>query len=129
VITCVLDNRTTAMTGHQEHPGTGLTIKGEPTHSVDIADVARALGVRHVFEVDPYDLEETDNAIKTCLAVEGPSVIIVKRPCALKVRDADFAISVVNQEKCNKCGACLKIGCPAIIKKDEVITIDKAMCY
>ncbi len=129
VITCVLDNRTTAMTGHQEHPGTGFTIKGEPTHRADIAEIARGLGVPHVYEVDPYNLEETDRAMKECLSVDEPSLIVVKRACALKVRDADFWKSVVDQEKCRKCGACLKIGCPAIIKKDDVIMVDKSMCY
>jgi indolepyruvate ferredoxin oxidoreductase alpha subunit len=129
VITCVLDNRTTAMTGHQDHPGTGFTAKGEPTHAVVIADVARALGVRHVYEVDPYNLEETDRAFKACLALEEPSVIVVKRPCALKCRNVDFARSVVNQEKCKKCKVCLKIGCPAIVFQNEVILVDKSLCY
>lgn len=129
IIVCVLDNRTTAMTGHQEHPGTGFTIKGEPTHRADIADICRGLGVNHVYEVDPYDLDQTDEALKTCMDLGEPSVIVVKRACALKVRDADFALSVVNQEKCRKCNACLKIGCPAIVRRDEVIMVDKSMCY
>jgi indolepyruvate ferredoxin oxidoreductase, alpha subunit len=129
VIICVLDNRTTAMTGHQEHPGTGFTVKGEPTYSVKIADVARALGVQHVYEVDPYNLEETDSAFKTCLALEAPAVIVARRACALKCRNADFALTVVNQDQCKKCKACLKIGCPAIIKKDDVIMVDKSMCF
>ncbi|MCE5249505.1 indolepyruvate ferredoxin oxidoreductase subunit alpha [bacterium] len=129
VITCVLDNRTTAMTGHQEHPGTGFTIKGEPTHAVDIAEVARALGVRHVHVVDPYNLEETDKAVKACMELDEPSVIVAKRACALKCRNQDFALSVVNQAQCKKCGACLKIGCPAIVKKGDVIMVDKGMCY
>ena len=129
VITCVLDNRTTAMTGHQEHPGTGFTVKGEPTHAVDIAAVAKALGVEHVFEVDPYDLDATNKAMKACLAINAPSVIVVKRACALRCRDQEFALSVVNQEMCRQCGACLKIGCPAIVKKGEVILVDKSMCF
>lgn len=129
VITCILDNRTTAMTGHQDHPGTGFTAKGEPTHAVVIADVARALGIRHVYEVDPYNLEETDRAFKACLALEEPSVIVAKRPCALKCRNVDFALSVVNQEKCRKCKVCLKIGCPAIVFQNEVILVDKSLCY
>jgi indolepyruvate ferredoxin oxidoreductase, alpha subunit len=129
IVICVLDNRTTAMTGHQEHPGTGFTIKGEPTHRADIAEIVRALGVKHVFEVDPYNLAETDKVLKTCLGIEGPSVIVVKRACALKVRDADFALSVVNQDKCRKCLACLKIGCPAIVRKNDVIMVDKSMCF
>ena len=129
VITCVLDNRTTAMTGHQEHPGTGFTIKGEPTHRADITEICRGLGVKHVYEVDPYNLAQTDEALKTCMALDEPSVIVVKRACALKVRDADFARSVVNQEKCRKCNACLRIGCPAIVKRGDVVMVDKAMCY
>jgi len=129
VITCVLDNRTTAMTGHQEHPGTGFTVKGEPTHAVDIAEVARALGVRHVYEVDPYDLEQTDRAVKACIALNAPSVIVAKRACALKCKTGEFALSVVNQDECTQCGTCLKIGCPAIIKKGDVIMVDKGLCY
>ena len=96
---------------------------------MNIATVARALGIDKVFEVDPYDLTETDKAMKACIAAEEPSVIVAKRACALKCRDADFAISVVNQDKCRKCLACLKIGCPAIVKKGDVIMIDKGMCF
>jgi len=129
VITCVLDNRTTAMTGHQEHPGTGFTVKGEPTHMVDIGEVARALGVKQVYEVDPYNLEETESALKKCLDTDEPSVLVVKRACALRVRDPGFALSVINQDKCRKCGSCLKIGCPAIVMKDDVYMIDKSLCY
>jgi len=129
VVTCVLDNRTTAMTGHQEHPGTGFTIKGEATHMVNIADVARALGVKHVYEVDPFNIEETDKAMKTCLDLNEPSVIVAKRACALKVRDGDFAMSVIKQDVCKKCGNCLTIGCPAIIMQDDVYRIDRGMCY
>ena len=129
VITCILDNRTTAMTGRQDHPGTGFTIKGEPTHRVDIAEVAKALGVKHVYEVDPYNLEETDKALKDCLGTDESSVMVVKRACALKVRDAEYALSVIDQDACNKCGECLKVGCPAIIKKNDVIMIDRGMCF
>ncbi|HEX2999144.1 MAG TPA: indolepyruvate ferredoxin oxidoreductase subunit alpha, partial [Armatimonadota bacterium] len=86
VIVCVLDNRTTAMTGHQENPGTGFTVKGVPTYSVQIADVARALGVKHVYEVDPYDVKETDRVMKACLELDEPSVIVARRACALKCK-------------------------------------------
>jgi len=129
VITCVLDNRTTAMTGHQNHPGTGFTVKGEPTHAVDIATVAKALGVKHVYVVVPYDLDETDKAFKACLDVKEPAVIVAKRACALQCKNLDFALSVVNQAECRKCEACLKIGCPAIVKKGDVIMIDKSFCF
>lgn len=129
VITCVLDNRTTAMTGHQEHPGTGFTVKGESTHSVDIAEVAKALGVKHVYTVDPYNLAETDSVVKTCIKLDSPSVIVVKRACALKVRKTDFALSVIRQDLCKKCGTCLTIGCPAILKKGDVFLIDRGFCY
>ena len=129
VITCVLDNRTTAMTGHQEHPGTGFTVKGVPTYSVNIADVARAVGVKHVFEVDPYDLAETDRVMKSCLELDEPSVIVAKRACALKCKSADFALSIIDQDLCRKCKACLKIGCPAIIAKNDIIMVDKSFCF
>lgn len=129
LVTCVLDNRTTAMTGHQDHPGTGFTVKGDPTYSVRIADVAQAVGVKHIHEVDPYDLRETGRVLKECLALDEPSVIVAKRACALKCRDADFALSVVDQEQCRKCKACLKIGCPAIVRRGEVIMVDKSLCF
>ena len=129
VITCILDNRTTAMTGHQDHPGSGFTVKGEPTHAVDISKVAKALGVEHVYEVDPYDLEETDKAMKACLEIAAPSVIVAKRECALKCRGDEFSISVLNQEKCSQCLACLKIGCPAIVKKGDKVMVEKSMCF
>ncbi len=129
VIVCVLDNRTTAMTGHQEHPGTGFTVKGVPTHAVDIAEVARALGVKHVYETDPFNITDTDRVMKECMALDEPSVIVAKRACALKCRNVDFALSMVNQEKCRKCKACLKIGCPAIVFRNDVVFVDKSMCY
>ena len=129
VIICILDNRITAMTGHQENPATGKTIKGEPTVAVDFEKLARALGINHVYMVDPFNLEETDAAFKACKELDEPSVVVARRECALIRRKPGFAISIVNQDICTKCGSCLKIGCPAIIKRDDIIMVDKVMCY
>jgi indolepyruvate ferredoxin oxidoreductase, alpha subunit len=82
-----------------------------------------------VYEVDPYNLEETDQAFKSAIALEAPSVIVAKRACALKVKNTDFTVSVVDQDQCKKCKACLKIGCPAIVNKGDVIMVDRGMCY
>ena len=79
----ILDNRTTAMTGHQEHPGTGLTLQGEKRAPVELEPLCRAIGVRRVTTADPMKLQELQDIIETELAAEEPSVIIVRKPCAL----------------------------------------------
>jgi indolepyruvate ferredoxin oxidoreductase, alpha subunit len=119
VLTIILDNRTTAMTGHQENPGTGLTLGGEPTFRVDFAQLAQAMGIQKTYVVDPYDIDEVDRAVRECLAYEGPSVIVAQRACALKpeVRRTWTALEV-DIERCNGCGLCFKIGCPAMGKSD-----------
>lgn len=112
--TIVLDNRTTAMTGHQDHPGTGRTLMGDETIESRIEDVAAGLGVKRVRVIDPYDLEETYNVLKEELDADEPSVVVSKRPCILGARtkiEKQYAIAL---ELCKACGACLKIGCPAI---------------
>ncbi len=116
----ILDNRITAMTGRQENPASGFTLKGEPSPQVDIPQLCKVLGVRNVRTVDPYDLEAT----KTILAEEmnrpEPSVIVTERPCVLVKREGVFEkgpVLTVFEEKCTGCRACLKIGCPAIVWK------------
>ena len=112
----ILDNRTTAMTGRQEHPGTGYTLQGEPARQVEYAQLCTALGIEHVVTVDPYDLEQLHAVISTEMARPAPSVVITRAPCVLHRRDraADHPVYVVDADTCIGCRACLQLGCPAI---------------
>ncbi len=113
----VLDNRTTAMTGGQNHPGTGFTLMGEPTHRLDIEAIAKGLGVELVHHFDPYDLEATGAALDKAFAHKGPAVLITTRPCVLAPsRISGDHVAVSDTAACKRCMACLKIGCPAISK-------------
>jgi indolepyruvate ferredoxin oxidoreductase alpha subunit len=121
----IMDNRTTGMTGHQNHPGTGITIKGEPTHTLDLGEICRACGVQNISVVDPYNLAEVENAIKE--RSDGVSVIIAKRPCVLL--DRAMRHSAISISNCKKCGICLKLGCPALSKcKDNSVEVDVTLC-
>ena len=122
----ILDNRTTGMTGHQNHPATGKTIKNEDTYELDLAEVCRAVGVKNVRTVNPNDLAETEKAVKEELAKEEVSVIIAKKPCVLLTKKLYNGFKV--NEKCKKCKACLKLGCPAIVNGKDGITIDVSLC-
>lgn len=108
----VLDNRITGMTGHQDNPSTGKNAKGQEAPSIDIAEVARACGVKHIVEVDPFDLPAVEKAVKEETAREELSMIITKRPCALIVKQPD--IPHVITDNCKNCKKCMDIGCPAI---------------
>jgi len=133
MVIVILDNRITAMTGHQENPGTGKNIMGQETPMVDIESIVKAVGVKeeNIRVIDPYKLDETNKAVKEAYDSEGLFVIITKQPCAL-IKDVQRKrkelYCEVNQEKCRKCKTCLKIGCPAISFKDNVVSIDKAQC-
>nr|MDD6335987.1 indolepyruvate ferredoxin oxidoreductase subunit alpha [bacterium] len=123
----VLDNRTTGMTGHQDHPGTGKTAKGEETVALDIETVARALGVKDVFTANPLNPEDMEQALRAAVAVDGVSVVIAKEPCIMltKARKPSFES---DGQKCKNCGMCLKIGCPAIEKREKGVWINPALC-
>lgn len=124
----VLDNSITGMTGHQQNPTTGYNIKGDPAGKIDLESLCRAMGIEHVRVVDPYDLEETDRALKEELAVKEPSVIISRRPCALlKYVKAKPALKS-NGDKCRGCTKCMKLGCPAISMKNKKAVIDATLC-
>ena len=125
----ILDNRTTGMTGHQEHAATGKTLKGEPTNAIDLAVLCRAVGVENVITVDAFDVVELEKIIKQSVNGDVLTVIIAKAPCAL-LKGQKFPYKCVcDAEKCKKCGMCLKIGCPAITKQvDGTIKIDQTMC-
>mgnify|MGYP005783354983 FL=1 len=124
----ILDNSITGMTGHQQNPTTGYTIKGDPTAAVSLEKLVQAVGIHRVRVVDPYDLKETQKALKEELAVEEPSVIIARRPCALLKYVKHKPSLKVDREKCRSCKACLRIGCPAISMKDGKAVIDHTQC-
>lgn len=112
----ILDNSTTGMTGHQDHPATGKTLKGEPAPILNLVDVCRSCGAKSINVVDAYDLKAVENAVKAAVDEQAVSVVICQRPCALLNRNYPAPLYV---EDCKKCGACLKIGCPAIEKQKE----------
>ena len=113
----ILDNSITGMTGHQQNPTTGYNIKGDPACKISLEKVCEALGIRRVFVVDPYDLKAVEERLKEELAVEEPSVIISRRPCALLKHVKHRAPLSIDPERCRSCRACMKIGCPAISMK------------
>jgi indolepyruvate ferredoxin oxidoreductase alpha subunit len=123
----IMDNRTTAMTGHQEHPGTGRTLQRQETVAIDVADMARAMGIRHVAVVDPYDLKATETAIREGLNAGEPAVVVTLAPCALRVPRKPAL--VIDPERCNGCGLCLRVGCLALyrVSEDEA-RIDPLLC-
>jgi len=126
----VVDNRTTAMTGHQDHPGTGMTLMGEPTVAVSIEGIGRACGFKRVRTVNPYNTKETLAAVEEELAAAEPSLIVSKAPCPLHQRKRVGKLRTIDAATCKKCGACLKVGCPAIESKGkgEVPVINPLLC-
>ena len=124
----VLDNSITGMTGHQQNPTTGYTIKGDPTAAVDLTALAKACGIQRVRVVDPYDLAAVEAAVKEELAVKEPSMIISRRPCALLKYVKRKPAVKVDADKCTGCKACMRIGCPAISMKDKKSLIDFTQC-
>ena len=113
VTVVILDNRTTAMTGRQDHPGTGKTLRGEPTNEIDIPKLCRALGVEDVKTVDPFDLGGVSAALRDSLSREGVSVLVSCAECLLISRKREQAV-MFHVEHCRECGLCLLLGCPAI---------------
>lgn len=124
----ILDNSTTGMTGHQENPTTGKTIKGDPTTAVSLELLAKAVGIDRVRVVDPYNLKECEDVIREELEAEEPSVVISRRPCALLKTVKHKKPMHVNTEKCLGCKQCMKIGCPAISFKNKKSVIDFTQC-
>lgn len=124
----VLDNSITGMTGHQNNPANGKDIYGDPANAVDLEALCKAVGINRVRVVDPYDMKETERAIKEELAVNEPSVIISRRPCALLKTVKHKAPLKVETEKCVGCKMCLKIGCPAISVIGGKCVIDHTQC-
>lgn len=124
----ILDNSITGMTGHQQNPTTGYNLKGDPASKIDLEALCKAIGISRVRVVDPYNLKECETAIKEELAVEEPSVIISRRPCALLKYVKHNKSLVVDADKCKSCKMCMKIGCPAISMTDGKAKIDNTLC-
>jgi indolepyruvate ferredoxin oxidoreductase alpha subunit len=128
--TLILDNSITGMTGHQENPLTGKTLKGEPTPNLCLEDICASLGVYrdHIRAVDPNDLPALEAILKEETAAKCASVIICRRPCALLKSVKRQPALVVDESKCVGCKACMKIGCPCISVTDKKAKIDASMC-
>ena len=124
----IVDNSITGMTGHQQNPTTGFNLKGDPCAKIDLETLCRAVGIKRVQVVDPYNLAQCDAVIKEELAANEPSVIISRRPCALLKYVKHKAPLAVESEKCVGCKACMKIGCPAISIVDGKAKVDATQC-
>ncbi len=123
----ILDNSITGMTGHQNNPTTGYTIKGEETKQVNLIALCRAVGIEHVVVADPFDVKNFESIVKEEVNREEPSVIIAQRPCAL-LKSVKYTGNCVITDKCKNCKMCMKLGCPAISIKDDKPVIDATQC-
>ncbi len=127
----VLDNETTAMTGRQEHPGTGRTLMGEETTRMKFLDLARALGVEYVREVDPYDLNALESVIDEAVNLDKLAFVVTNQPCLLLRRHREIQRAEVDIDLCVGCQLCLRLGCPAISAlspDDKKVMIDPILC-
>ncbi len=124
----ILDNSITGMTGHQQNPTTGFTIKGEPTKQVDLVQLAKAVGVDRVRVADPFAIDEFEEIVREETAAAEPSVIISQRPCALLKHVKYQGPLFIEPDRCKKCKLCLKIGCPALVDHGDTVQIDAALC-
>ncbi len=124
----IMDNSTTGMTGHQDHAATGKTLQGDPTYAINIQALCRAIGVKNVYEINAFDLPLLEKTIKEETAKDEVSVIITKTPCVL-LDKRKKPLYIAHEDKCKKCGMCMKPGCPAMTKNpDGTIRIDDTMC-
>ena len=123
----ILDNSITGMTGHQDNPTTGRTIRGEATKQVDLIKLCHAVGIDHVTVADPFDVKNFEKVVKTEVEREEPSVIIAQRPCAL-LKTVKYSGLCKITDKCRNCKVCMKLGCPAISVKEGKVVIDSAQC-
>ena len=123
----ILDNSITGMTGHQDNPTTGYTIRGEETKQVNLITLCKGIGIDRVVVADPFDLKNFEKVVKEEVEREEPSVIIAQRPCAL-LKNVRYSGHCSVGDKCKKCKMCLKLGCPAILWKDGEVRIDRTQC-
>ncbi len=129
-ITVVLDNRVTAMTGHQDNPGTGRTLQGQETKEIEFEPLLRALGMDHVHTVNAFDLREVERALREAVKRDEASALVVRGECALLPEARKKYVPLrVDEERCNGCGLCFRVGCPAIVKRpDGKASIDPLLC-
>jgi indolepyruvate ferredoxin oxidoreductase alpha subunit len=124
----ILDNRITAMTGHQGNPVNGVTLGGKPSVELDLAKLAEAIGISRVRIEDPHDLAAVEAALREETAAEELSVIVFRAPCALLIREEKTPFGV-DDEACTACGVCIRLGCPAIAKSESgKAFIDTSVC-
>jgi indolepyruvate ferredoxin oxidoreductase alpha subunit len=134
IIVAVLDNLTTAMTGHQPHPGTGTTGMQVPSERILVEKVAEGCGIKYVRVVDPFKTKETEAVLREASQQSGPAVIVFRSPCTLialreKRRKGVELVACRITEKCTDCMACIKmLGCPAIVVEEGKARIDEALC-
>jgi indolepyruvate ferredoxin oxidoreductase alpha subunit len=130
----LLDNHTVAMTGGQDHPGTGRTLRGEQTHQIDYEALCRAAGVKWIKRIDSYDLAEGHQTLREAMEYDGVAVVISDRPCVLdpvRIRGTPFHIEA---NACTACQSCMNLGCPALVWSDELyegrhkVRIDESLC-
>lgn len=125
----ILDNSTTGMTGHQDHPATGKTLKGETTYLMDIPTICHAMGIKNVVTVNAFDVDELERVLKEELTKDEVSVVISKSPCVLLSKAPVTKQCKVEAQMCKKCGMCMSSGCPAMSKAaDGTVRIDDTMC-
>ncbi len=125
--TIISDNNATAMTGFQEHPGTGKTIQGHPAKVVDPEKLVRGIGYEKVDICDPYDIDKMEKILKDHLNSKEPSVIIARHPCVLSTREKHTPPEV-DPEICINCGICLDIGCSPLVQEEDHVRIDTLLC-
>ncbi len=124
----VLDNRTTAMTGHQDHPGTGHTLGQGDAPRIDIAAIARAVGVEDVRTVDPYDLLGAWRTLDQASGTDAPAVVVAEKPCVLKEKVSFGDPIFLEADRCTDCFACTRLGCPAIEESDGRLAVNDLLC-
>ena len=138
-ISVILDNRITGMTGHQQNPGSGFTLMGDPAPEVDIPALLKAIGMKeeNIYIVNPNKMDEVDKALDACIAKDEPTVIITRWPCVLKKfsqQDLDEFPTMnkhqceIDQDKCKNCKLCVKSGCPALMSSKDKVEINKTSC-
>ncbi|MDR3205879.1 MAG: 4Fe-4S binding protein, partial [Candidatus Methanoplasma sp.] len=132
IVMVILDNRTTAMTGHQPNPGTGRRHGNVETKPIDIESVVKGLGIEFIRTVDPYDVKSAETAARDALAYDGVSVVISKCPCPLELKKNKLLapkLCKVDGDKCIRCYTCLKrIACPALVKDGGAVRVDPTQC-
>jgi len=123
----ILDNSITGMTGHQDNPTTGKTIRGEETKQVNLIKLGEAIGIEHIVVADPFDVKNFEKVVKEEVERDDVSLIIAQRPCAL-LKKVKYTGHCVVTDQCKKCKQCMKLGCPAISIKNDAIVIDQSQC-